>query len=162
VAGVVRVAMVSSVAERDQKHSLLGAVNDVGRPQCSALPYFLPPSMSSNQPSHYRSQARSWKPGPTPCTDASCRSLWNIVWSCIVTIFACTCVAVHPNVPTPDQKAHWRWYSTPLRRARIMLCALICPELFVIWACHQRIGASRTSETLKGVALDGQETICRF
>jgi hypothetical protein len=91
------------------------------------------------------------------CTGTSCRSLWNIVWSCIVTIFACTWVAVHPNIPTPDQNAHHRWYSRPLRRARIMLYALIGPEFVLIWAWRQRITAYRKSETLKGVVLDGQK-----
>src|ERR1700741_4904037 len=85
------------------------------------------------------------------CTGTGCRSLWNIVWSCIVTIFACTWVAVHPNVPTPARNAHRRWYSRPLRRTRIMLYALIGPEFVLMWAWRQRLVALRTSETLKGV-----------
>ncbi|KAJ7151302.1 hypothetical protein C8R43DRAFT_1190704 [Mycena crocata] len=32
-----------------------------------------------------------------------CRKLFDIVWGCLVTIFACTWVSVHPNVPPPDQ-----------------------------------------------------------
>jgi hypothetical protein len=91
------------------------------------------------------------------CTGTSCRSLWNIVWSCVVTIFACTWVAVHPNVPIPDKSAHRRWYSRPLRRVRIMLCALICPELVIMWAWRQRIIASSMSQTLEGVAVDRQK-----
>jgi hypothetical protein len=93
------------------------------------------------------------------CTGTSCRSLWNIIWSCIVTIFACTWVAVHPNVPTPEQNALRCWYSRPLRRARIMLYALIGPEFVLFWAWRQRRMACRRSETLKGVALDRQNDL---
>jgi hypothetical protein len=89
-------------------------------------------------------------------TGTSYRSLWNIIWSCIVTIFACTWVAVHPNVPTPKQNAHRRWYSRPLGRARITLYALIGPEFVLVWAWRQRYIARRTSTTLKGVLLDRQ------
>jgi hypothetical protein len=72
------------------------------------------------------------------CTDLNnCRTIWNIVWSCLVTTFACTWVAVHPNVPKPGQNANRRWYSRPLRRVRIMLYALIGPEFILFWAWRQ-------------------------
>lgn len=32
-----------------------------------------------------------------------CRTIWNIVWSCLITIFACIWVAIHPNVPQPRE-----------------------------------------------------------
>ncbi|KAJ7840847.1 hypothetical protein B0H14DRAFT_3695283 [Mycena olivaceomarginata] len=32
-----------------------------------------------------------------------CRKLSAVVWSCLATIFACTWVSVHPNVPPPNQ-----------------------------------------------------------
>ena len=80
------------------------------------------------------------------CTDLnSCRAIWNIVWSCLVTTFACTWVAVHPNVPKPGQQPNWRWYSRPLRRVRIMLYALIGPEFVLIWAWRQWRVANRKS-----------------
>lgn len=34
-------------------------------------------------------------------TIGHCRTVWNIIWSCLVTIFACIWVAIHPNVPQP-------------------------------------------------------------
>ncbi|KAJ7219854.1 hypothetical protein C8J57DRAFT_1095103 [Mycena rebaudengoi] len=40
----------------------------------------------------------------------NCRKLFDIVWGCLVTIFACTWVSVHPNVPPPNQgplALHW-------------------------------------------------------
>lgn len=37
---------------------------------------------------------------PSSCADLQdCRTIWNIVSSCIVTIFSCIWVAVHPNLP---------------------------------------------------------------
>ncbi|KAF7333066.1 hypothetical protein MVEN_02371200 [Mycena venus] len=37
------------------------------------------------------------------CDDINnCRKLFDIVWGCLATIFACTWVSVHPNVPPPD------------------------------------------------------------
>jgi hypothetical protein len=87
---------------------------------------------------------------PPSCDDLrNCRTISSIVWSCIVTIFACTWVAVHPNVPKPNSNVHW--YSGPLRRARIMVYALIGPEFIIAWAWRQRYIASRKSESLQGV-----------
>ena len=88
------------------------------------------------------------------CTDLNnCRTIWNIVWSCLVTTFACTWVAVHPNVPRPGQKANRHWYSRPLRRVRIMLYALIGPEFVLFWAWNQWKVATRkpTIRQLQGM-----------
>ena len=86
------------------------------------------------------------------CTDLrNCRTIWNIIWSCLVTIFACTWVAIHPNVSRPEDSAHRPWHARPLRRARIMLLALIGPEFFIFWAWRQRLVASEKSEVLQGV-----------
>ena len=88
------------------------------------------------------------------CTDLNnCRTIWNIVWSCLVTTFACTWVAVHPNVPKPGQSVNQRWYSRPLRRVRIMLYALIGPEFVLFWAWRQWKAANRkpTLPQLRGM-----------
>ncbi|KAJ7079006.1 hypothetical protein C8R44DRAFT_754723 [Mycena epipterygia] len=53
------------------------------------------------------------------------RSLFGIVWGCVTTIFACTWVSVHPNVPPPNQgrlRLFWR-------RLKMMFIAVIAPEL---------------------------------
>jgi hypothetical protein len=40
---------------------------------------------------------------PSSCEDIGhCRTLLGIVWSCITTIFLCTWVAIHPNIPEPE------------------------------------------------------------
>jgi hypothetical protein len=88
---------------------------------------------------------------PSSCTDlGNCRTILNIVWSCLVTIFACTWASIHPNVPKPGT-TNRHWYSRPLRRAHIMFLALIGPEFFIFWAWRQRRVASIRSETLQGM-----------
>ena len=97
---------------------------------------------------------------PPSCTDlGNCRTIWNIIWSCLVTVFACTWVAVHPNVPMskPGQKSNSHWYSRPLRKARIMLYGVIAPEFVIFWAWRQRCAASRKPRDptiLPGMCLD--------
>lgn len=38
---------------------------------------------------------------PTCGTLSQCRTIWNIIWSCLATIFACIWLSVHPNMPLP-------------------------------------------------------------
>ena len=45
------------------------------------------------------------------------RSIWNIIWSCFSTIFACTWIAVHPNIPAPKDS---QW-AVLRRRLAIMV-----------------------------------------
>ena len=61
------------------------------------------------------------------------RSIWDILWSSFATIFACSWVSVHPNIPAPH-KAWWRIF---LRRLEIMFWAVVAPELVIIWAFRQ-------------------------
>ncbi|KAJ7746519.1 hypothetical protein B0H14DRAFT_2541828 [Mycena olivaceomarginata] len=80
------------------------------------------------------------------CDDLnSCRKLFDIVWGCLATIFACTWVSVHPNVPPPDQ-------SRPAlfrRRLRMMLIGIIAPEIMVGFAARQFFGAWKLSRNPK-------------
>ncbi|KDR77183.1 hypothetical protein GALMADRAFT_66531 [Galerina marginata CBS 339.88] len=71
-----------------------------------------------------------------PCPDQQ-RSLWDILWSCLATIFACTWVSVHPNIPPSGEK----WWKTALRRLELMFWAVIAPELIILWAMKQFFGA---------------------
>ena len=61
------------------------------------------------------------------------RSIWSIIWSCLSTIFACTWIAVHPNIPGPKDS---RW-AVFWKRMAIMGCALIVPEYVLGWAARQ-------------------------
>jgi len=65
------------------------------------------------------------------------RTVWSIVWSCLVTLFACSWVAVHPNVPRATD-------SEVLilgRRLATMGYMLLAPELVIYWAASQHFSA---------------------
>ena len=61
------------------------------------------------------------------------RSIWNIIWSCFSTIFACTWIAVHPNIPGPKDS---QW-AVLCKRIAIMGCTLIVPEYIIGWEARQ-------------------------
>jgi hypothetical protein len=73
------------------------------------------------------------------CAQSDQRSIGDIVWGCLVTIFACTWLAVHPNIPSPTDS---RWCVFK-RGLSTMTYALIAPELMVAWALHQYLGAAQ-------------------
>jgi hypothetical protein len=77
------------------------------------------------------------------------RTLWNIIWSCLSTIFFCTWGSLHPNISsTPDEPGMGWWdklrkwlldllmYKLPL-----FLWALLVPEYILAWAIRQYIVA---------------------
>ncbi|KAG2141853.1 hypothetical protein DEU56DRAFT_885077 [Suillus clintonianus] len=65
------------------------------------------------------------------------RTLWNIISSSVLTLFACIYSAIHPNIPSPkDSLFRILW-----RRLGTMIMALIAPELIVVWAMRQWMGA---------------------
>ena len=65
------------------------------------------------------------------------RSVWDIVWSCLATTFACTWVSVHPNVPFKNEG---RWEILG-RRIFLMFFSILAPEVMVVWAFKQWRGA---------------------
>ncbi|KAJ7037590.1 hypothetical protein C8F04DRAFT_952416, partial [Mycena alexandri] len=65
------------------------------------------------------------------------RTLFDIVWGCLATIFACTWVALHQNVPDPKLGS----LSLFLRKIRMMLMMIMAPELVVSLALRQFICA---------------------
>ena len=84
--------------------------------------------------------------GPS-CDDPNgCRSLGDIIRSCILTILLCTWVSMHPNIPSPDE----RWPRLTFRRAGLMLLALFVPEAVIAWALRQRRAAAELAEDHKG------------
>ena len=75
-------------------------------------------------------------PGGVQLSTYTCihqRSITDILWSCFATLFACTWLSVHPNVPPPDEG----FWKIALRRLELMFWALICPELIIAWAFRQ-------------------------
>lgn len=65
------------------------------------------------------------------------RTKSGIIWSCLVTIFSCTWIAVHPNIPSPEMTQ----CTNLLYRVRLMGIALIMPEVVIIWAMRQWVAA---------------------
>jgi len=65
------------------------------------------------------------------------RSIYNILWSCLSTIFACTWITVHPNIPAPGDS---QW-AVLRRRLAIMGYFLLTPEFIILWAVRQHYGA---------------------
>ena len=90
---------------------------------------------------------------PNSCTDIThCRTIWDIIWSCLSTIFLCTWVAVHPNIPCPrerEAKNHLqKWIRNPLlsfaeHRLPLFACALLVPEYVLAWAIRQYLRARK-------------------
>ncbi|KAG2143003.1 hypothetical protein DEU56DRAFT_884522 [Suillus clintonianus] len=73
------------------------------------------------------------------------RTLWNIISSSVLTLFACIYSAIHPNIPSPkDSLFRILW-----RRLGIMIMALIAPELIVVWAMRQWMGARHVTKQFK-------------
>jgi len=65
------------------------------------------------------------------------RSIYNILWSCLSTIFACSWITVHPNIPAPGDS---QW-AVIRRRLAIMGYFLLTPECVILWAARQHYGA---------------------
>ncbi|KAF9475603.1 hypothetical protein BDN70DRAFT_232064 [Pholiota conissans] len=73
------------------------------------------------------------------CACPNTRTIWNIIWTCLVTIVACSWVSVHPNIPAPGKKE----WQVALMRLELMIWTIIAPEMMIFWAIRQWIGARR-------------------
>lgn len=74
------------------------------------------------------------------------RTAWDIILSCVVTVFACAWMAIHPNssYPNANGKQHlktWkeRLYTIrlPYERVLIFVLLIIFPEFVLAWAIKQ-------------------------
>ena len=74
------------------------------------------------------------------------RTYFDIIWSCASTLFICTWVAVHPNIP-PRGEGHIRWLW---RRIKLMLWTLLVPELVFVWAYRQWSAARYIAKHFQG------------
>jgi len=80
---------------------------------------------------------------PNNCKDIDeCRTLGSIIWSCLATVFACTWIAIHMNIPGPDDGR----LKIALRKLGVMVLAVIAPEAVVAWAMRQWVVARRISK----------------
>ncbi|KAG2367568.1 hypothetical protein BDR07DRAFT_1392963 [Suillus spraguei] len=79
------------------------------------------------------------------------RTLWDILSSCGLTLFACTWTAVHPDIPYMDQRV----MAITWRRLVLMVVVLIAPEFMTLWAAEQFFEAREAAEhfnNLMGIA----------
>ena len=74
------------------------------------------------------------------------RSMWDILWSCLATIFACSWVSIHPNIPDSNES----WWRILLRRLELMFWAVMGPEMIISWAYRQWLGAHILEKLYKG------------
>ncbi|KAF9265430.1 hypothetical protein L218DRAFT_1075552 [Marasmius fiardii PR-910] len=79
---------------------------------------------------------------PTPT-----RTEYDLIWSCITTIFACTWLAIHPNIPSPKD-SYWKVTS---RRMMIMLLGILVPEYTTVWALRQWLAARYVKQRMASV-----------
>ncbi len=70
------------------------------------------------------------------------RTVLNILWSCLATIFASTWLAIHPNVPG-KKITDKGTISLAVERAKIMGTAILAPEVVLGWAAEQFMVAWR-------------------
>ncbi|KIK64586.1 hypothetical protein GYMLUDRAFT_160698 [Collybiopsis luxurians FD-317 M1] len=72
-------------------------------------------------------------PGNTCNNLYQCHSLFQIIWSCVSVLIACTWVSVHLNMPAPED-GFWRILGWKIG---LMIVIVFVPEILVLWAAQQ-------------------------
>lgn len=94
-----------------------------------------------------RAAASDQNTSPSSCDNINdCRTLWDIVSSCLSTIFLCTWVAIHPNIPGPVDNRRTSFGTRCLHllsclvreKLPLFLCAVLVPEYTLAWALRQK------------------------
>lgn len=67
------------------------------------------------------------------------RTTYQLVRSCLLTIFACVWKSVHPNIPGPRDSG----WTRMKRRLTTTICVLVAPELMAMWALRQYVAAKK-------------------
>ena len=75
------------------------------------------------------------------------RSTWNIICSCFATLFVCSWVAIHPNIPPRSESSIRRF----LRHLMIMAYMLFIPEAVIYWAARQWWAARNIAKKHQGM-----------
>ncbi|KAF4616680.1 hypothetical protein D9613_008815 [Agrocybe pediades] len=85
-------------------------------------------------------------PNPLPVKVAfDTRTSWDIIRSCLATLFACLWISVHPNM-SPPSHSDVRIFFT---KVELMLWTLLFPEMILLWAFRQWKGARILSKKFK-------------
>ncbi|KAI3548822.1 hypothetical protein CSPX01_02845 [Colletotrichum filicis] len=78
-----------------------------------------------------------WTAGPET------RGTLTLVWSCVITIFACTWTVLHLNVPARDEG----WFPVLLRKVKWMAINILFPEfIFAKGVCDLRLALEELRE----------------
>ncbi|KAG2117618.1 hypothetical protein DEU56DRAFT_931450 [Suillus clintonianus] len=76
------------------------------------------------------------------CPSCNTRTLWDILLSCGLTLFACTWTAIHTNIPKMGQgKVSFTYY-----RLVYMVLGLIAPEIIITWAAEEFFSARNVAK----------------
>ncbi|KAI0059780.1 hypothetical protein BV25DRAFT_1023096 [Artomyces pyxidatus] len=78
------------------------------------------------------------------CKDIDiCRTRNTIIWSSLLTIFACVWTAIHRNVPAPQagESRLWRIVGRVWEAAKIVVVTVMVPEWVLAWAVRQFLNA---------------------
>ncbi|KAF9556608.1 hypothetical protein CPC08DRAFT_711104 [Agrocybe pediades] len=85
-------------------------------------------------------------PNPLPVKATfDTRTSWDIIRSCLATLFACLWVSVHPNM-SPPSHSDKRIFLT---KVELMIWTLLFPEMIILWAFRQWLGARTLSKEFK-------------
>ncbi|KAI0057726.1 hypothetical protein BV25DRAFT_1919910 [Artomyces pyxidatus] len=83
----------------------------------------------------------------------STRTLFNIIWSALATIFACVWTAVHRNIPGPSQGR----LSRILDMVLVVVVTLLVPEWVLAGAVRQYLNARDLGKELEAARADAAE-----
>ncbi|KAI0062744.1 hypothetical protein BV25DRAFT_1769394, partial [Artomyces pyxidatus] len=76
------------------------------------------------------------------------RTLYDIIWSSLVTILACVWTAVHRNIPGPSQGR----LSRTREMTKVLVITLLMPEWVLAWAIRQFLNAPWIAKGWEGRA----------
>ena len=68
------------------------------------------------------------------------RTLFNITYSCLLTVVICAWTSVHPNVPPQNRGQALFW------RLKMMFWTVVAPELILAWAVRQWFAAREAKD----------------
>jgi len=83
----------------------------------------------------------------------SFRGTTSILWSCLITIFACIYTALHLNIPVESG-----WLYQLLTKARWVVTGLLLPEFVILFAFRQFLGARFVVGELNKIKEQRRET----
>ena len=78
-----------------------------------------------------------------------CRTLGNIVQSCLVTIALCSWVAIHPDIPLRKEAFMYRGYRRIMGTAE----AALVPEWTIVWTIQQWLVARKLCNIVIGMTI---------